>query len=189
MPHIFDPKKLKKLESKERYETIKPKEMLEDAGLNVGDTVLDFGIGTGFFALPALEIIGKNGKLFGTDISKDMLEYTGERTEKFSNVELILCDGNNIPVKENSVNLAIMAFVLHELPNKEKVLSQIRKILKPGGKLLIVEWNTVNFEKGPPKNDRISIKEASEILKKEGFTPKTSKTINDRFYYSISTWE
>jgi len=189
MPHIFNPKKLKKLESSERYDVIKPDKVLKDMGLKTGDTILDFGIGTGFFALPALEIIGKNGFLYGTDLSADMLEYTKERTKDFSNIKLLLTDGLDIPVETSSVDLVIMAFVLHEINEKDKTLAEIKRILKPGGKFLIVEWNTENIEKGPPKNDRISIKEASEILKKEGFTPKTSKTINDRFYYTISISE
>ena len=115
-----------------------------------------------------------------------MIQYTKERTKTFSNVELILSDGNDIPVKENSIDLAIMAFVLHELPKKEKVLSQIRKILKPGGKFLIVEWSHESTEKGPPANDRISIESASELLKKEGFSVKKAKDITFGFYYIVS---
>lgn len=187
MPHIFDPKKLKKLESKKRYDAVKPKELLKEAGLKAGDTVLDFGVGTGFFAVSALEIIGENGKLFGTDISKDMLEYTKERTENFSNVELILSDENEIPVKEKNVAFAMMAFVLHELPNKEKVLSQIKRILKPGGELLIIDWSTENIKKGPPVNDRISLENASKLLKETGFSVKTEKEKDFGFYYITST--
>ncbi len=189
MPHIFDSKKLSKLESSDRYDEIKPEKLLKEIGLKAGDTVLDVGVGTGFFAVPALEIIGELGKLFGTDISKDMLEYTRERTKTFSNVELILNDGINIPVEENSVDFAIMSFVLHETSDKDKVISQVRKTLKSGGTFCIVEWGTENLEKGPPEKDRISVGKVAILLDKEGFLIKSHKTISNRFYCIISEKE
>ena len=189
MSHIFDSKKLNKLKSRDRYDEIKPEKLLKEIGLKAGDTVLDVGVGTGFFAVPALEIIGEKGQFYGTDISKDMLEYTRERTKTFLNVKLILSDGSDIPIAENSVDLAIMSFVLHETSDKSKIISQVQKVLKPGGTLCIIEWNNENLEKGPPVNDRISVGKAALLLDKEGFLIKSHKTISSRFYCIISEKE
>lgn len=141
--------------------------------LKQGFKVADLGCGAfGYFTFLLAKIVGKSGKVYAVDIIKDSLEAIKKRAkiENLSQIETIWSDlevvgGANI--KSDSLDSVLLINVLHQSEKKINILKECMRILKPGGKVLLVEWN----EKDSPfilssvnKASRDEIKRLSSFL-------------------------
>ncbi|MFH1307981.1 MAG: arsenite methyltransferase [archaeon] len=104
-----------------------------------GDIVLDLGSGAGFDAFLASEKVGKKGKVIGLDMTELMINKAKENAKKgnYNNVEFILGDIEEIPLKDNSINVIISNCVINLSPNKDKVFKESYRVLKKGGKMFV----------------------------------------------------
>jgi arsenite methyltransferase len=107
----------------------------EFANINKGDIVIDLGSGAGNDCFVAREAVGEEGKVIGIDFTEAMINKARENAMKlnYSNVNFIHADIEDIPLKDNYANVVVSNCVLNLVPNKEKVLSEIYRVLKPGG--------------------------------------------------------
>ena len=107
----------------------------EFAQIKEGDTVIDLGSGAGNDAFIARKIAGENGKIIGIDITPSMIELANKNIGKlgFTNVEFRLGDIDDMPVKDNVADVIVSNCVLNLVPDKEKVIKEIFRTLKPGG--------------------------------------------------------
>ncbi|QJP17121.1 class I SAM-dependent methyltransferase [Starkeya sp. ORNL1] len=115
------------------------------AAERVGGRILEFGVGTGL-ALPSYK---RSNRLVGVDISEPMLQKARERVEKdgLSHVEgLFLMDGADLGFADNSFDVAIAQFVITVVPQPEKTLDELARVLKPGGEIILV--NHLGAEEG-----------------------------------------
>jgi len=109
--------------------------------ISEGMTVLDIGPGMGFFTIPAARMAGAGGKVIAVDLQDKMLKSLVRRAEKAGVADRIvtrLCEPDNLGVSE-AVDLCLAFNVVHEVPDAGSLLSQIRAILKPTGRLLLSE--------------------------------------------------
>lgn len=184
--HTFNPKDFAKLKSQERYSIINPMMLLVDLGLKEGDTFLDFGCGPGFFTVPASQIITKSGKVLALDIFDEMLQELAKEN-LIASTEFVKLSDLKIPLLDEVANLVFMAFVLHEVPEKTEVVSELYRTTKVNGKIAIIEWNETNSEKGPGLSERVSSKETRKLLVKAGYKDITYKEINLYHYLIVGT--
>jgi len=100
-----------------------------------GDTVLDLGSGAGNDCFVARAETGETGKVIGVDFTPKMLELARQNTEKrgFNNVEFRQGDIEELPVTADSVDVVVSNCVLNLVPDKAKVFSEIKRVLRPGG--------------------------------------------------------
>ena len=107
----------------------------EFAKIKEGDTVIDLGSGAGNDAFIARRITGESGKIIGIDITPSMIERANKNVEKlgFTNVEFRLGDIDDMPVKDNVADVIVSNCVLNLVPDKEKVIKEIFRTVKPGG--------------------------------------------------------
>lgn len=106
-----------------------------------GMTVLDVGPGMGFFTLPAARMVGDSGKVIAVDIQEKMLAALRKRAAKAGLADRIvtkLCEPDSLGVSE-PVDLCLAFNVAHEVPDQAALLSQIKSVLKPAGRLFLVE--------------------------------------------------
>lgn len=179
--HKYSPEKIERLLRPARVREIKPTAVLKDAGLKKGDSIADAGAGPGFFSFPASRIVGRDGIVYAIDTQKEMLEGLKRQSPPL-NVVPVLSGENSIPLKKSAVDFALSAYVLHETDNKARFLKEIRRIMKPGARLLIIDWKKKKEEHGPPIEERLSIKTVEGLLRKAGFVSLKASPLNDSHY-------
>lgn len=151
----------------------------EFAQIKAGDSVLDLGSGAGNDCFVARALVGESGYVAGIDFTEAMIEKARENAKKlgFTNVDFILGDIENIPVKYGVVDVVISNCVLNLVPDKEKAFSEIYRVLKPGGHMSVSD---VVIEGELPA----SLKEAAEMyagcvsgaIEKQEYLDKLSKS-------------
>lgn len=104
-----------------------------------GDIVLDLGSGAGIDAILASRKVGKNGKVIGVDMTEEMISKAKENAKKqgVNNVEFLLGEIENLPLKDNSVDTIITNCVINLTPDKTKTFKEAYRVLKHGGKIYL----------------------------------------------------
>jgi ubiquinone/menaquinone biosynthesis C-methylase UbiE len=125
------------------------KTALEHLSVIEGETVLEIGFGTGHCLKWIAELVGPAGRVYGIDISPAMIEKTKKRLEKggpANRVDLCCGDATCLPFGESAFDAVFMSFALEvfDTPEIPKVLAQIEKVLKPDGRLGIVDMSKEN---------------------------------------------
>lgn len=109
------------------------------SGVKAGDVVLDIGSGAGIDCLLAAEKVGVTGRVIGIDMTPAMIEKARDNAHRAgaANVEFRLGDADNMPVADAAVDWVISNCVINLAPDKDKVFSEIYRVLKPGGRVAI----------------------------------------------------
>ena len=106
-----------------------------------GMTVLDVGCGPGFFSCEMARMVGDSGRVIAADLQDGMLEKVREKiqgTELEGRIELHHCDRSRIGW-DGAADFVLAFYMLHELPDQQSFFQEISTLLKPGGRMLIVE--------------------------------------------------
>lgn len=106
-----------------------------------GMTVLDLGCGPGFFSVEIAKMVGLTGKVIAADLQEKMLEKLAIKikgTESEKVIELRKCDVDRTGVSEK-VDFILAFWMIHEVPDKQKLFLELKSLLKPAGKLYIIE--------------------------------------------------
>jgi arsenite methyltransferase len=109
------------------------------ANLNAGETVLDLGSGGGIDVLLSARRVGSSGKAYGLDMTDEMLALANENKRKagVENVEFLKGEIENIPLPDNSVDVIISNCVINLSADKDRVLREALRVLKPGGRFAV----------------------------------------------------
>jgi arsenite methyltransferase len=109
------------------------------ASLKAGETVLDLGSGAGFDCFLAAQRVGKNGKVIGVDMTREMIKQARLNAEKsnYRNVEFRQGEIETLPIDDESVDVVISNCVINLSPDKKKVFKETFRTLKPGGRIMI----------------------------------------------------
>jgi ubiquinone/menaquinone biosynthesis C-methylase UbiE/rhodanese-related sulfurtransferase len=112
-------------------------QMILEAGIKEGDTVLDVASGTGIDAFLAVPIVGQSGRIVGIDIAPQMVEVANQKVQKrgFANVGFEVMDAENMSFKPSTFDAAIAKWALVSMPDSHRALKEILRVLKPGGRL------------------------------------------------------
>ena len=167
--NLFDPKKTDVLDAKERKIWQNPEEILGAIEIKPAFVVADIGAGSGFFALPLSK---KVAKVYAVDVQLEMLKYLEKKIRGFGieNIESFLARQNEIPLTSRSVDLLLSINTLHEFDDKKRMISEMARVLRDGGKAVISDWKKKNTLFGPPIAIRLSKEQAIDMFK-EDFSP------------------
>src|SRR3990172_9291557 len=159
-----------KLWSEERRARLEPSKIAPLMDMFPGAKVADVGCGSGFFTVELAKEM-PDGEIWAVDVSDEMLCALKERLAErgVKNVTPLLCQENGIPLPDGYLDRALTAQVLHEANNKRAFLAEVSRILKEGGKIVLVDWRRAPSPSGPPLKERVAVKEAMKLLTDVGF--------------------
>ena len=102
----------------------------------------DVGSGTGYFTWRLAEQVGPKGKVYAVDVQQSMLDLTKKAVaeHKLANVEYVLATDSSPRLPERSVDLVFIAYAYHEFGDPDAMMAGIRRALKPGGRVVILEY-------------------------------------------------
>lgn len=125
---------------RERWE--RPEELLDALRIPRGAVVADVGAGAGYFTVRLARRIGPDGQVYAVDIQPEMIKLLKQRLseEKLTNVQAILSKPDDPLLPPQSVDLALMVDVYHEIQNPDRFMPKLLKALKPDGRLVLVEY-------------------------------------------------
>lgn len=160
-----------------------PNKILDQLDLKKDMIASEFGCGPGGWAIPLAKRL-EEGKVFALDIQPEKLSALETRVvvENVFNVETKLCDlekpkGSSLP--DSFLDLVLIPNVLFQIEKKDVIIGEAKRVLKSGGKILIVDW-LIEAKLGP-KTGKVSKKEVKEIAKDLGL--KLEKTLEAGIYH------
>lgn len=131
-----------------------PRHNIEQLGLSDGAVVADLGAGSGFYSIEAARAVAPMGKVYAVDIQRGLLERLKADANKqhVRNIEVIAGDLERLggsKIKESSCDAAIASNILFMIEDHKSFLLEAKRILKPGGRLLLIDWSASFSQMGP----------------------------------------
>jgi len=147
-----------------------PEKNISQFNIDPGMKVADFGSGGGYYSLAVAREVGESGRVFAIDVQKDLLKkIKGEaQSQGLLNLDTIWADidePNGSTLAEGLVDRVLITNTLFQVENRENVIKEARRVLKPKGKVLIVDWSESFGGLGPQPAQIVSeddVKKMSE---------------------------
>lgn len=160
------------LERSEREDEEAPDVALNVLKIPKGASVADIGAGSGYITVRLAARVGPTGRVYANDVQPQMLNILARRLDmnKISNVTLIEGTIDDPKLPPASVDLALMVDVYHELSQPQAVLRHLRESLKPGGRLVLLEYRKEDPTVPIKPEHKMSVAEAKMEVEAEGFT-------------------
>lgn len=160
------------LERQERLDEEDPETAVNALQIKKGASVADIGAGSGYMTIRLSDRVGPAGKVYANDIQPQMLQILGRRLAslKITNVVLVQGGLDNPGLPEASVDLELMVDVYHELSQPQAMLRHLRAALKPGGRLVLVEYRKEDPSIPIKYEHKMTVAEAKLEVEAEGFT-------------------
>jgi ubiquinone/menaquinone biosynthesis C-methylase UbiE len=183
----FPPERRHALKEANR-ENLQPDRLLDETELGAGDTAIDVGTGTGFWAALLSPRVGETGSVYAVDVEPIMLDEVRTLIEeqRLSNVQVVQSEEARIPLDGDIADLIVLAFVLHEPPDPDAFLREMVRLLKPDGRVLVIDWVDRPTDQGPPLEARISQQEALALLGEAGLTAETLAVPSEDAYVLLA---
>ena len=187
MPVKFDPRNKEILLSPARRKSLDMYRLLSFIPILPHHAIADIGCGPGFFTVPMAKYLW-DGKLFAVDIKQEMLDAAKEAvdSERLSNVEFVKSTERRLPLKKDSLDGAVVAFVIQEAAGRESLLKEIRRCQRTPGWAVILEWHKKKSKEGPPFQQRIKDTDMMNLLEKTGFRVSTKRDLNNQQYMIVA---
>ena len=183
---IFDERHLERLEDPGRLAELRPPELLARLGvLKSGMTVVDLGCGTGVFSLPLAALVGPTGRVYAVDKSTAMLDYLRDQGSP-AGIYLIQSDVMETRIPPGTADFCLLAFILHEVPAPGRLMAEAAYLLKPGGSVMVVEWQPDRDNPGPPRDKRLAKERVAQLFEAAGLKTGESFDWSANYYAAIA---
>lgn len=155
--------------------------------LQEGDVVADFGAGSGHYMKPLSTAVGLSGKVYLCEIQKELVDALGikSKEQRLLNVFPLWCDIEalgGIKLSDGVLNAGLLSNVLFQFINKESALREIARVMKKGGKLIVIDWTDSFGGLGPQSGAVVTEPEARKLLERAGFSYERTFPAGDHHY-------
>ena len=152
-----------------------PSHSISQFELQSGSRVADLGAGTGTLSVIAAHAVGDSGKVYAVEVQKGLLDKLKNHAKeaRVHNIEAVWGDierPNGTHLKEHSVDAVIASNVLFQVEHKDGFVEETKRILKPGGRVLLIDWTESFGGMGPHIDHVVTLPEARRLFEKGGFT-------------------
>ena len=175
------------LEDPKRDAYQKPQEVMMALGLKPGEVIADIGAGSGYFTFRLAHHVGDKGKVYAVDVSPDMIRHINRRIRelKANNVVSILADPDDPLLPDASVNRFFFSESWHHIENQTKYLSLMKKMLKPGGEIVMIDFHKKELPVGPPMQMKIAREDLIKQMESNGFRLTKEHTFLPYQYFLV----
>jgi arsenite methyltransferase len=168
----------KVLEDPSRDEWQKPHDVVMALDLKPTDTIADIGAGTGYFSRRFAQ---HAGTVYAVDIDEKLLNIAQKNAPP--NLKTVLASADDPRLQERSINTIFFCDVLHHIENRPAYYTKLAKALKPGGRIVVIDFYKKDLPVGPPPSMKLSDQEVIAEFRKAGFTlAKRLDTLPYQYY-------
>ncbi|HZU28885.1 MAG TPA: methyltransferase domain-containing protein [Bryobacteraceae bacterium] len=139
--------------------------------LSNGDWAADVGAGSGYYAMRLSDVVGRSGKVFAEDISDRAIDWLNKRVKAFglTNVTVVDGDADSPKLPANALSAVLVVNAYHHFSNHQAMSKQIVRALKPGGRLVIVDY-TLAEHRSLSRAEQVNIHEIDPALVRSELT-------------------
>lgn len=151
-----------------------PEHNVQQFGLTPGMQVADFGAGSGFYTVALARAVGSNGHVYALEVQKELLARIKAECEKqkLNNVDIIWSNIEKLggtKLRERTIDAAVVSNVFFQIEHKDMFASELKRVLKPGARVLFVEWSDSYSGMGPAQSAVVPQSRAEEFFRTNGF--------------------
>jgi ubiquinone/menaquinone biosynthesis C-methylase UbiE len=159
------------LDNSERLQWNNPTEIVGAVNIPAGARVAEIGCGTGWFTFALETAIRPRGMVYALDKLSTMLQILETKRRNYERVLTLPCGENEFELDNAEVDIVFHANVLHETLEPEKHLLEAHRVLKSGGRMIVIEWGWADEESqpGPPNTIRLEPQTTRDLLEGAGF--------------------
>lgn len=174
-----------KFENPARLAELAPEKTLRRIGLGVNSMLCDIGAGTGVFTLPAASIT--RGTVYAIDVSDDMLTIIARKAAKAgaANIQCVKATDTGFGVAPGTADIVLLCSMLHGMPDMPQFVKDAAALLKPHGRLAVIEFHYRETPMGPPVSRRIDPVDLDQMAADAGLTPIDSFNLGENFYCTV----
>jgi ubiquinone/menaquinone biosynthesis C-methylase UbiE len=178
---------LHRLEPPRRLRSREAERLWSAIDLRSNEVVVDVGAGTGYFALPAAERAGPRGAVIAVDVSPELIALLRERgiARHLRRLRVVQSTPWRIPIRAALADVVLLANLLHGVP--DATISESARLLRPGGRLVVVDWVKRRTPHGPPVRRRLSRTGVLRRLMAHGLTPVALGELGRDHYLIVGT--
>lgn len=152
--------------------------ILQRMHVRAGEIVADLGAGVGYLSIPLADA---GARVIALDFQQEMLDGIRERDGGSKRIDLLKAELPEIPLPDSTLDRVLMVNVFHEVRDKKRLVQEIARVLRPIGRITMVDWQARQTERGPPLHERVPMGEAPSYF--PGFV--LEKGYDDENYYHL----
>ena len=175
------------LEDPKRDEYQKPHEVISALSLKEGEVIGDIGAGSGYFSFRFAHHVGEKGHVYAVDINPDMIVYMNRRIRELNlkNVVTILAAPDDPLLPDASVDRFFICDTWHHIDDHAHYLALLKKMLKPGGQVIMIDFQKRELPLGPPLAMKISRQDLLKEMGANGFSLAAEHTFLSYQYFLV----
>ncbi len=167
----------------------KPDDVLKALALRQGEVVADIGSGSGYFTLRFARAVGDAGRVYAVDVSPDMIRHLNRRLRDagIRNVVPVLADADDPLLPDASVDRFVIVDTWHHVEDQPKYLGLLKRMLKPGGQVIHIDFQKRELPVGPPPGMKIAREDLVKQMEGAGFALVAEHTFLPYQYFLVFT--
>ena len=176
-----------RLEDPKRDAYQKPDEVVKALKLEEGEVIADIGAGSGYFTFRLARPVGEKGRVYAVDVSPDMIVHVNRRVRDLNvkNVVTILSAPDDPLLADASVDRFLIVDTWHHIGGHAKYLALLKRMLKPGGQVIMIDFKKAKTPVGPPMEIRIDRDDLVREMEANGFQLAAEHTFLEYQYFLI----
>lgn len=174
-------------ENESRAEWQMVDKVIEAMELSEGDNIADIGGGSGYFSRPFARKVGKSGIVYCCDFAMKLLDFLQEEAKKegLNNIVTVYAAEDRPMLPTQSIDYAFTCNTNHHISNRVEYYKNLKRVLRPGAKVVIVDWYAREQEVGPPPSHNVKKEIAMQEMKDAGYELVKEETFLPYQYFLI----
>jgi ubiquinone/menaquinone biosynthesis C-methylase UbiE len=175
------------LDDPKRDDYQKPHEVITALNLKEGEVIADIGAGSGYFTFRLAHHVGDTGRVYAVDVSPDMIVHLNQRIRdlRATNIVTILSVPDDPLLADASIDRFFICDTWHHIENHARYLALMKKMLKPGGQIVMIEFKKAQTPVGPPLEMRIDRDDLVKEMDTNGFHLEAEHTFLPYQYFLV----